>query len=284
MNKMSIGRRVAVISALVEGTSIRATCRMTGAAKNTVVKLLEELGAACLAYQQEHLVDLPCKRLQCDEIWSFVGMKEKQLDPALRGKVDLGDVWTWTALDADTKLVPCFHVGKRTGRDARSFMTDLAGRLANRVQLTTDGLKIYLTAVEDAFGWNGVDYAMLEKIYGPSPDGPQRRYSPAECIGAIKNPIMGNPDSDHISTSHAERGNLTMRMGMRRFTRLTNAFSKKIENHRHAVALHFMHYNYCRPHMTLTRAARGIYRTPAMAAGLTDHVWKVEELIALLPN
>lgn len=257
---------------------------MTGVAKNTVVKLLEEVGAACLAYQQEHLVSLPCKRLQCDEIWSFVGMKERQVDPALRGKVDLGDVWTWTALDADTKIVPCFHVGKRNGRDARSFMTDLAGRLANRVQLTTDGLKIYLTAVEDAFGWNGVDYAMLEKIYGPSPDGPQRRYSPAECIGAIKNPVMGNPDSDHISTSHVERGNLTMRMGMRRFTRLTNAFSKKIENHRHAVALHFMHYNYCRPHMTLTRAEKGIYRTPAMAAGLTDHVWKVEELIALLPN
>jgi IS1 family transposase len=281
MNKMSVGRRVAVLQSLVEGNSIRATVRMTGAAKNTVVKLLEEVGAACLAYQQEHMVGLPCKLIQCDEIWSFVGMKDKEVDPALRGKIDLGDAWTWTAIDAETKLVPAFHVGKRTHKDAHSFVSDLAGRLANRVQLTTDGLKLYLNAVENAFGWNGVDYAMLEKVYGELNEG-EKRYSPAQCIGAQKKWVMGDPDEKNVSTSYVERQNLTMRMSIRRFTRLTNAFSKKLENHRFAVALHFMHYNYCRSHMTLTKANKGIHKTPAMAAGLTDHVWKIEEIVALL--
>jgi len=282
MNRLSVEQRVRVLSALVDGNSIRATCRMTGAAKNTVVHLLEDIGAACLDYQRKTLVNLPCKRIECDEIWSFVGMKERQVEPSLRGRVDLGDIWTWTAICADTKLVPCFHVGKRSGADARALLCDLQSRLANRVQLTTDGLRAYLIAVEDAFGWGGVDYAMLDKIYGPSPD--ERRYSPPVCVGAVKKPIMGRPDSDKISTSYAERCNLTMRMGIRRFTRLTNAFSKKIENHKHAVALHFMHYNFCRPHMTLTKANRGIHRTPAMAAGVTDHVWKLEEIVALLPD
>jgi IS1 family transposase len=281
MNKLSAERRVAVLKSLVEGNSIRATVRMTGVAKNTVVKLLEEAGKACLAYQQEHMVDLPCKLIQCDEIWSFVFCKERQVEPALRGQVDIGDAWTWTAIDAETKLVPAFHVGKRTRKDAHAFVTDLSGRLANRVQLTTDGLKLYLTAVEKAFGWNGVDYAMLEKIYGDTMED-EKRYSPAVCIGAEKTWVMGTPDEKLISTSYVERQNLTMRMQIRRFTRLTNAFSKKLENHRYAVALHFMHYNYCRSHMTLTQAAKGIHTTPAMASGLSDHVWKVEELEAVI--
>ena len=253
---------------------------MTGVAKNTVVHLLEDVGAACLAYQQKALVSLPCKRVQCDEIWSFIGMKASRTNAAKRAK-GMGDIWTWTALDAETKLVPCFHVGKRSGRDARIFLRDLETRLANRVQLTTDGLRSYLVAVEDVFGWNGVDYAMLDKIYGTSPEG-ERRYSPAVVLGTEVRQVMGNPDSKHISTSYVERSNLTMRMGMRRFTRLTNAFSKKVENHKHAVALHFMYYNFCRPHQTLTKANKGVLKTPAMAAGVTDHVWKIEEIVALL--
>lgn len=283
MNKLSVEQRVRVLSALVDGNSIRATVRITGVAKNTIVHLLEDVGAACLEYQRRTLVNLPCKRIQCDEIWSFVGMKERQVDPKLRGKVSYGDIWTWTAICADTKLMPCFHVGKRSAKDARVLMNDLASRLASRVQLTTDGHRAYLTAVENAFGWNEVDYAMLDKIFGQS-DESQRRYSPPVCLGAVKNDIMGRPEEKHISTSYAERCNLTMRMGMRRFTRLTNAFSKKIENHRHAVALFTMHYNFCRSHQTLTRDNGGIHRTPAMAAGITDHLWTLAEIVALLPD
>lgn len=279
MNRLSPERRALILSALVDGNSIRATCRITGAAKNTVVKLLEEVGGACLTFQRAELVNLPCTRIQCDEIWSFVGAKERTIAPADKGN-GRGDVWTWTALCADTKIVPCWHLGARDADAAAFFMEDLASRLANRVQLTTDGLKAYLSAVEGAFGWNGVDYAMLVKLYGQAPEG-QRRYSPPEIVGTDKTWIMGAPIKADVSTSFVERQNLTMRMNMRRFTRLTNAFSKKLENHAHAVSLHFMNYNFCRPHLTLTKANGGIHTTPAMAARVADHVWKISEVVAL---
>lgn len=267
-------RQIAVISALVEGNSVRATVRMTGVAKDTVIKLLARIGQACAEYQNKTLRNLPCKRIQCDEIWSFCYAKEKNVPADLRGKFGYGDVWTWTALCADTKIIPCWRVGGRDAWNAQNFMHDLASRLANRVQLTTDGHRVYLTAVELAFG-TGIDYAMLVKLYGNDPKGEETRYSPAQCIGAIATPLIGNPDRKHISTSYAERQNLSMRMHMRRFTRLTNGFSKKLENHGHMVALYFMHYNFCRVHKTLRV-------TPAMEAGLTDHVWEMDELIALL--
>jgi IS1 family transposase len=225
--------------------------------------------------------------VQCDEIWSFCYAKERNLLPEMQGMPGFGDVWTWTAICAETNLVPSWLVGDRDVAHAERFMRDLAGRLAGRVQLTTDGHRAYLTAVEKAFGWNGVDYSMLVKIYGQTADQ-NHRYSPGECIGAEKHWIMGNPDPEHVSTSIAERQNLTMRMSMRRFTRLTNAFSKKVENHGHAIALHFMHYNFARPHMTLTKATGGIHTTPAMAAGISDRVWKVADIARLmdgeLPN
>jgi len=283
MNKLSVEQRVRVLSALVDGNSIRATSRMTGAAKGTILKLLVEIGTACLAFHDERVRNLACKRIQVDEIWSFCYGKERNVAPERQGILGFGDVWTWTALDADTKLMPAFFVGDRTGKSARLFVGDLASRIANRIQLTSDGLRCYLTAVEDVFGWGGVDYAVLDKIYA-SPIEYERRYSPAICTAAIKKPIMGRPNSDHISTSHVERSNLTMRMSVRRFTRLTNAFSKKLENHKHAVALFTMHYNFCRAHMTLTKARGGIHTTPAMAAGLTDHVWTLVEIVALLPD
>ncbi|MGH2587473.1 MAG: IS1 family transposase, partial [Dehalococcoidia bacterium] len=249
MNKLSTLRRTQIVAALVEGNSIRATCRMTGAAKNTVVKLLVDLGAACEAYQDRAMRNLPCQRLQCDEIWSFCYAKEKHVAPEHQGEFGYGDVWTWTAIDADTKLVPTWYVGRRTASDAAAFMEDLALRLANRVQLTTDGHRAYLTAVDAAFGTN-IDYAMLVKLYGPDPEG-EKRYSPQACIGTETSIVSGDPDPWHISTSYAERQNLTMRMSMRHFTRLTNAFSKKVENLMHAVALHFMYYNFARVHKTL---------------------------------
>jgi IS1 family transposase len=282
MNKLSTERRVAVVKALAEGTSIRGAVRLTGAAKNTVAKLLVELGTVCAEYQDKTLRSLAAQRVQCDEIWQFVGAKEKNVDPALRGQ-GRGDVWTWTALDADTKLIFSWYVGRRDRDAAQHFMADVAARLAGRVQLTTDGFKPYLSAVENAFGWNGVDYAMLVKSYAATTGRPGQ-YSPGECTGAEPTPIMGKPDEKYISTSFVERQNLSMRMGMRRFTRLTNAFSKKIENHAHSIALHFMVYNFVKPHGTLTRNNKGIHCTPAMAAGVTDHVWKVEEIIALLSN
>lgn len=277
MNKLSNEKRVQVVRALVEGNSIRATVRMTGAAKNTVVKLLADLGSACLDYQDAAMRDLSCKRLQCDEIWSFCYSKDKNVPDKFKGQFGYGDVWTWTAIDADTKLVPCWHIGNRDGRDARIFIDDLAARLANRVQLTTDGHRAYIEAVEDAFGGN-IDYAMLVKIYGNEPEG-QKRYSPAQCKGTEKRVIAGHPDKRDVSTSYAERQNLTMRMNMRRFTRLTNAFSKKVENLMHAVSLHFMYYNFVRPHQSLKNPYPV---TPAMAAGITDHVWTIEEIIGLL--
>lgn len=276
MNRLSNAERARVIRCLVEGNSIRSTVRMTGIAKNTVAKLLVDIGAACLEFQDRTLVNLDCKRIQADEIWSFVGCKQKAVTAEKLEKDGVvGDVWTWTAIDADTKLVASWMVGGRDAVAARDFMHDLAGRLANRVQLTTDGHRAYLTAVDSAFG-NDIDYAMLVKIYGESSEG-QKRYSPAECIGCEKKGITGNPKEKHISTSFAERQNLTMRMSMRRFTRLTNAFSKKIENHIAAISLHFMYYNFARKHQTL-----GV--TPAMAAGIADHIWTVEEIVDLLSN
>jgi IS1 family transposase len=272
MNKLNKDKQAQVIAALVEGNSINSTVRMTGVAKNTILKLLAELGPACSEYQNSAFRNLTCKRIQCDEIWQFCYAKEKNVPADKKGKFGFGDVWTWVAIDADTKLIPSFMLGNRDSHTANVFIDDLASRLASRVQLTTDGLKVYLEAVEGAFG-SEIDYAMLIKVYGASQE--QTRYSPAECIECITNVVAGAPAPKHISTSYIERQNLTMRMGMRRFTRLTNGFSKKVENHAHAVALHFMHYNFCRVHKTLRV-------TPAMEAGLTDHVWEITEIISLL--
>ncbi len=283
MNRLSTEKRAQIFSALCEGASVSATARQTSTSKVTVLKLLADVGEATLAYQQRVMVDLPCKVVEVDEIWSFVGSKDRNTPKEQRRSLQRGDVWTWTAIDADTKLVPCWHVGLRDANAASLFLTDLASRVSGRIQLTSDGHQAYVNAVEAAFGWNGVDYAMLVKLYGPSPEG-ERRYSPAVVISAEKETIMGNPDPDRISTAYAERANLTMRMSMRRFTRLTNAFSKKLANHVHALSLYFMHYNFCRSHVTLTKAAGGIKTTPAMAAGLTDHVWKLDEIVALLAH
>lgn len=274
MNKLTTAKRIQVVSALVEGNSIRATVRMTGVAKNTVSKLLVDLGHACEAYQGKTLRDLPCERLQVDEIWAFCHNKERNTAPEHEGILGYGDVWTFTALDAETKLIPTWLVGERTAWWATAFMRDLAGRLANPVQLTTDGHKMYLNAVWDAFGID-IDYAMLIKHYGDDVQ-PEKRYSPAICTGTDTRNVIGKPDAAHVSTSYVERQNLTMRMSMRRFTRLTNGFSKKLENLECAVALHFMHYNFARKHQTL----KG--RTPAMAAGVADHVWTIEEIVGLL--
>jgi IS1 family transposase len=276
MNKLSIDRRVKVVSALVEGNSIRATCRMTGTAKGTVTRLLADVGLACAKYQSIFLRNLPSRLIQCDEIWSFCYAKQKNVAEDKQGRFGYGDVWTWTAIDADTKLVPSWLVGLRDAGYAYEFMLDLKSRLANRVQITTDGHRVYLNAVEDAFG-SEVDYAMLVKLYGQEPES-ETRYSPAKCIGTDLRIIQGKPDPRVISTSYAERQNLTMRMSMRRFTRLTNAFSKKIENLEHAVALHFMYYNFARPHKTL---AKPYPTTPAMAAGVSERIWTIEDIIKL---
>lgn len=275
MNKLSTAQRAQVISALVEGNSIRATVRMTGVAKNTVVKLLVDLGTACKAYQDSHLKNLKCRLIQCDEIWSFCYCKEKTLPDEKRGTLGVGDVWTWVAIDASSKLVVNWLVGKRTAEFAEAFINDLSTRLAHRIQLTTDGHRAYLTAVEGAFGAD-IDYAMLIKLYGSEEigEGDERKYSPPKCIGCEKGKITGNPDPRFISTSYVERQNLTMRMSMRRFTRLTNAFSKKLENLEHAVNIHYMHYNFARVHQTLRV-------TPAMEAGVSDHVWTLEEIAHL---
>ncbi len=273
MNKLNPEKQKQVISSLVEGNSIRATVRMTGVAKNTIVKLLAEVGQACSDYQDKVFRNLTCKRIQCDEIWSFCYAKEKNVPEDKKGQFGYGDVYTWTAIDAETKLCPSWYVGKRDYQSGKIFIQDLADRLAHRVQLTTDGHKAYLWAVEDAFG-KDIDYAQLIKLYGSDREA-EVKYSPATCTGAIKERIQGNPDMKHVSTSYVERQNLTMRMSMRRFTRLTNAFSKKVENLAHAVALHFMYYNFCRIHQTLRV-------TPAMEAGVTDHVWNIEEILNLL--
>lgn len=276
MNKLSVDRQAQVIKVLCEGNSIRSTARITNTAINTVIKLLRDVGAACAVYQEEHLVNLPCERIQCDEIWSFCYSKQKNVPEEKQGSFGYGDVWTWTAIDADTKLVPSWLVGLRDAAYAFEFMSDLKNRLANRVQLTTDGHKVYLNAIENTFGAD-IDYAMLVKLYGPELIG-EARYSPAKCIAAEPHIINGNPKLSKISTSFAERQNLTMRMSMRRFTRLTNAFSKKLENHVFALALYFMYYNFARPHKTL---ANPYPRTPAMAAGVSDHIWSIEEIVRL---
>jgi IS1 family transposase len=245
---------------------------MTGASKNTIAKLLVELGAACAEYLDIHLVNLNSKRIQCDEVWQFVGAKQKNVPAEKRDQFGIGDVWTWVAIDADSKLICSWLVGKRDPGCATAFIQDLAARLANRVQLTTDGLKMYLNAIADGFG-NDIDYAMLVKVYGNDPSE-EKRYSPAVCTSCEAKPISGSPDPKHISTSYIERQNLTMRMGMRRFTRLTNAFSKKLENHIASIAIHCMYYNFVRIHQTLRV-------TPAMAAGVTDRLWELEDLVAL---
>lgn len=277
MNKLNLDRQAQIVKALCEGNSIRSTARISGVAINTVVKLLTELGIACLAYQDEIMHDLKLNRVQCDEIWSFVYAKEKNVPDSMKGNFGVGDVWTFVALDAETKLVPCWLVGQRDAGHAIEFINDLKERLANRVQLTTDGHKMYLEAVWEAFGGD-VDYAMLVKHYGQESES-EKRYSPAQCTGCNKHRIQGNPDMAHVSTSYIERQNLTMRMNMRRFTRLTNAFSKKLENHMYALALYFMHYNFVKTHKSL---ANPYPRTPAMAAGLTDHIWDIKEIVALL--
>jgi IS1 family transposase len=273
MNKLTPEKRAHILHLLCEGSSIRAITRITGASKNTVAKLLADVGAACSEYQDKAFRNLTCKRVQVDEIWSFVYAKQKNLAAAKTAPEAAGDVWVWTSICADSKLVPSWLVGSRDAYAATAFIGDLAARLANRVQLTSDGHRPYLEAVESAFG-DDIDYAVLQKIYGTTPES-ERRYSPVECIGCEQRVITGTPEQKHISTSYVERNNLTMRMHMRRFTRLTNAFSKKVENHAHAVALHFMYYNFCKLH----KAHR---LTPAMAAGVTEHLWEVSDIVAIL--
>jgi len=273
MNKLKIEKQARVVAALVEGNSIRATVRMTGVAKNTIVKLLADLGRACAEYQDKVFKNLSCKHIQCDEIWSFCYAKEKNVPEEKKGQFGYGDIWTFTAICADSKLVPSWFIGNRDLESATLFLKDLAGRLANRIQLTTDGHKMYLDAVENAFG-SDIDFSQLIKLYGQTSEG-QKRYSPPACIGTIKQKINGTPETGKISTSFVERQNLTMRMNMRRFTRLTNAFSKKVENLACAVALHFMYYNFCRIHQTLRV-------TPAMEAKVADHVWTIDEILTLI--
>ena len=272
MNKLGTAKRSAIVRALCEGCSIRATVRMTGASKNTIAKLLVGIGAACSAYQDKTIRAIKSRRVQCDEIWSFVGAKAKNASPEKKAE-GWGDCWTWTALDADTKLMISFRLGDRTLATAYDFMHDVAERISNRIQLTTDGHRVYLEAVESAFN-EEVDYSMLHKVYRSNPEG-ETRYSPAKCIGCTTQTISGAPDPKHVSTSFVERQNLTMRMSMRRFTRLTNGFSKKLENHAAMVALYFMYYNFARVHQTLRV-------TPAMEAGIADHVWSIEEIVGLL--
>ncbi len=269
MNRLGRQKQAQIIAALIEGNSIRATARMAGVSKDTVLKLQVETGYASADYQDRTFHGLTCKRVQCDEVWAFCYAKQRNVPAEKQGKFGYGDVWTWTAIDADTRLIPSFTVGNRDAASARILIDDLGSRLKNRIQLTTDGLKVYVEAVEGAFGCE-IDYAMLVKTYESSQE--EARYSPAMCTSCERKPVMGRPDPKHISTSFVERSNLSMRMGNRRFTRLTNAFSKKVENHAAAVALYFMHYNFCRVHRTLRV-------TPAMEAGLTDHVWTIEEFL-----
>lgn len=273
MNKLPVAKRAEILGMMVEGMSLRAISRLTGASKNTIVKLLEDAGKAFSEYQDEHLRNLPCKRIQVDEVWSFVYAKARNVATAKAAPDQAGDIWTWTAIDADTKLVLSWLVGSRDAYAAQAFIGDLALRLANRVQLTSDGHKPYLEAVEQSFGAD-IDYAMLIKIYG-EPAGAIGRYSPGECVGAEMRRVEGRPDPMHISTSFAERQNLSMRMGIRRFTRLTNAFSKKAENHAHGVAIYFMHYNFARIHSSLRCS-------PAMAAGVSKTLWELADMVRVL--
>lgn len=275
MRVLDHARRAHVVRCLVEGNSIRSTVRITGVAKNTIVSLLCDLGCACAAYHNRNVRNLRVRRLQCDEIWSFVGAKKKNANPEKKQE-GWGDVWTWVGLDADTKLCVSYLVGGRDAGWAKDFMEDCAKRISNRVQITTDGHKAYLDAVENAFGAD-IDYAQLQKIYGAPSEEEQRKYSPARCIGCDLKVVSGDPDPNYVSTSFVERQNLSMRMGMRRFTRLTNGFSKKVDNHRHMIALYFLYYNFARIHSTLRV-------TPAMEAGISDHIWSIEEMCGLLPK
>jgi IS1 family transposase len=275
MNKLTTEKRAQIIGCLVEGNSIRATVRMTGAAKNTITKLLVDLGEACAEFQDGVLVDLPCEVVEADEIWAYCYAKQKNVPEQFKGTPGYGDVWTFTALCADTKLVPSWLIGERTMDDAEVFLTDLANRMTGRIQLSTDGHRIYEGTVGPSFA-NDVDWAQIQKRYAAGEPG---KYSPPVCIGTKRRVLKGDPDPDRISTSYVERQNLTMRMGMRRFTRLTNGFSRKVENLAHSVSLHFMHYNFARPHAALRERYP---RTPAMVAGVTDHIWSLEEIAALL--
>lgn len=273
MNRLSTAKRTAVVAALVEGNSIRATARMTDVSKPTIMKLLAQLGDVCTQFHDQAVRGLRCKRIECDEIWQFCYAKQKNVPESKRGTFGFGDVWTWTALDSDSKLIVSWRVGGRDAGTAYDFMMDVASRIRTRVQLTTDGHRVYVNAVEDAFGAD-VDFAMLTKIYGSAQEN-ETRYSPAKILSSTTEVIKGNPDPRFISTSYVERQNLTMRMHMRRFTRLTNAFSKKVENHMAAVALHYVWYNFARIHKTLRV-------TPAMEAGIADHVWSLVEIVDLL--
>ncbi|HYQ87228.1 MAG TPA: IS1 family transposase [Bacteroidota bacterium] len=273
MNRLPLEKRTQIVHLLCEGNSLRATSRIADVSINTVTKLLVEVGAACQKYHDENVRGLKSKRVECDEIWSFCYAKQKNVPDGMRGQFGVGDVWTWVGLDSDSKLIIAWLVGNRDAEYANVFMQDVADRLTNRVQLTTDALKAYLEAVEGAFGAD-VDYAQLVKMYGEAPGG-EKRYSPAICTGIKKELIIGNPKHKLTSTSYVERQNLTMRMNMRRFTRLTNAFSKKVQNHAHAVALHFMYYNFVRIHKTLRV-------TPAMEAGIAKKLWTVEDLTRLI--
>ncbi|MCW6511272.1 IS1 family transposase [Lichenifustis flavocetrariae] len=274
MNKLPLAKRAQILTLLCEGSSMRSVERITGCSINTVSKLLVDAGKACATFHDEQVRNVKAKRIQCDDIWSFTAAKQKNV-AGMKAPVDgAGDTWTWTALDADTKLIVSHFVGGRDGECAKWFMDDVASRLANRVQMTTDGHKAYLEAVEGAFGAD-IDYAMLVKIYGASPDSAKGRYSPADCTGIKKNRIEGEPDLAHVSTSYVERANLTMRMHNRRFTRLTNAFSKKFENHAHMVALYAVCYNFCRIHKSLRVS-------PAMAAGVADRLWSMEDVAEMV--
>jgi IS1 family transposase len=274
MNKLPLAKRIQILNMLVEGSSLRSISRVADVSINTVTKLMVDAGHVCDAFHDEKVRGVRAKRVQCDEIWSFTYAKQKNVASAKAAPEGAGDTWTWTGIDADSKLIVSWLVGDRDADYAQAFMNDLASRLATRVQMTTDGLKAYLEAVEGAFGCD-VDFAQLVKLYGNVPEASKGRYSPAECTGIKKIKVEGKPDPRHISTSYVERQNLTMRMSMRRFTRLTNGFSKKLENHCHALALYFVHYNFMRIHKTLRV-------TPAMAAGITDRLWSWEDIIAIV--
>lgn len=273
MNKASTAKRAQIIAALCEGNSTRSVARMTGASRTTILKLLVDVGIVCAEYQDKALRNLNCKRIECDEVWAFCYAKQKNLPADMPKQFGYGDVWTWTAIDPDSKLIVSWLCGLRDAGWAKCFMKDVASRLANRVQLTTDGHKAYLEAVDAAFGTE-VDYAQLVKLYGAEKTE-LGRYSPPKCVGCNRKAISGKPDGKRVSTSIVERSNLSIRMSNRRFTRLTNAFSKKIENLEHSVALYFMHYNFCRIHGTLRT-------TPAMAAGVTTRLWDVSDIVKLL--
>jgi len=275
MNVLPFDKRVRILSALVEGNSMRSVSRMVGVSVNTVMKFVSDFGPVCEAYHAEHVKGLKTEHIQCDEIWAFCGMKKKHVPADQKDRTGIGDVWTWTAIEAESKLMISWHVGARNNASAIEIMCDVAGRITNdHVQITSDGYRFYKQAILEAFG-DSVHYSELQKIYGAEDGGPSARYSPSVCVGCVRKRVIGNPDPAHINTSYVERANLTMRMGMRRFTRLTNGFSKKFDNHRAAVAIHFMHYNFCRVNKTLRV-------TPAMEAGISDHVWPLDELVNVL--